>query len=253
MGGLAGGQLGVRGRHQYGKLHSVLHKAVVGARIGHPGLDERGAVVGVHDEQAYGGMPGSGVTGGFEQLMTQHHREIYLSISRLTRGSLETDDLLQETFLRAYQAFKRLPEDAHMKAWLFSIATNLCRNYFQPLQRHPDGPLQEVQEMVGHALSLTDGTSHGDPEQIILAQDIERRMRVSIDALPRQQKAALIQRKLHGLSYAHIATSLQCSQESARAHVFQALKKIRAAVEMPPSGSRSPRRTEHDGMVRDLL
>lgn len=208
--------------------------------------------MGVHDEQEYGGMPGSGVTGCFEQLMTQHHREIYLYISRLTRGSLETDDLLQETFLRAYKAFKRLPEDANMKAWLFSIATNLCRNYFRRLQRHPDVGLQEVQEMVQNALSLTDGTSHDDPEQIILSQDIERRMLVIIDGLPLKQKAALIQRKLHGLSYDHIATSLQCSQESARAHVFQALKKIRAALEMPPRGSRSPMRTDHDGMVRDI-
>ena len=198
-------------------------------------------------------MQSSGVTGCFERLMTQHHREIYLYISRLTRGSSETDDLLQETFLRAYKAYKRLPEDANTRAWLFSIATNLCRNYFRRLQRHQDVRLQEVLETVEYTLSMTDGASHDDPEQILLSQDIERRILVIIDGLPLKQKAALIQRKLHGLPYDHIAASLQCSQESARAHVFQAHKKIRTALEMPPRGSGTPQRTDNDRIVRDIV
>ena len=55
-----------------------------------------------------------------------------------------------------------------------------------------------------------------------------------IDGLPLKQKAALIQRKLHGCPYDTIAVSLQCSPEAARAHVFQALKKIRAELALPP-------------------
>jgi DNA-directed RNA polymerase specialized sigma24 family protein len=74
-----------------------------------------------------------------------------------------------------------------------------------------------------------------------------------IDSLPLKQKAALIQRKLHGLPYDSIAATLQCSSEAARAHVFQALKKIRTALESTPRGSSKPHRAGDDSTVRDTV
>ena len=90
-------------------------------------------------EQRCGSMQSSGGNARVEQLMTRHHREIYIYISRLTQGSPETADLFQETFLRAYKSYGRLPDEANSRAWLFKIATNLCRNYFRRLHRHREG------------------------------------------------------------------------------------------------------------------
>jgi DNA-directed RNA polymerase specialized sigma24 family protein len=58
-----------------------------------------------------------------------------------------------------------------------------------------------------------------------------------IDDLPFHQRAALIQRQFDGLDYAAIAVHLGCSQESARAHVYQALRKLRATLAQSPSVS----------------
>jgi RNA polymerase sigma-70 factor (ECF subfamily) len=199
-------------------------------------------------------MPGCGVQGGFEQLVTQHHREIYLYIARLTRGSPEADDLFQETFLRAYRAYERLPADANTRAWLFKIATNLCRNYVRYLRRHQDVGLHEVLPAVERSMTHSNGVTPDNPEQLMLSHDLEQRVLAIIAGLPLKQKAALLQRKIHGLPYDSIATSLQCSQEAARAHVFQALKKIRAALETAPKrGRKKPRRTDEDNAVRDTL
>ena len=198
-------------------------------------------------------MQSSGVNECFAQFVTQHHREIYLYIWRLTRGSSETEDLFQDTFLRAYRGYGKLPEDANMRAWLFKIATNLCQNHFRRLRRHPDVGLHEVLPTVEHILHRTNGFGHDDPEQLLLSQDTERHVLTIIDGLPVKQKAALIQRKLHGLPYDSIAASLQCSSEAARAHVFQALKKIRLALESTPRGSSNPHRTGDDSIVRDTV
>ena len=198
-------------------------------------------------------MQSSGVNECFAQLVTQHHREIYLYIWRLTRGSSDTEDLFQDTFLRAYRGYGKLPEDANMRAWLFKIATNLCHNHFRRLRRHPDVGLHEVLPIVEQTLHRTNGFGHADPEQLLLSQDMERHVLAVIDRLPVKQKAALIQRKLHDLSYDSIATSLQCSSEAARAHVFQALKKIRRALESTPRCSSNPHRTGDTSTVRDTV
>jgi RNA polymerase sigma-70 factor (ECF subfamily) len=187
-------------------------------------------------------MQSGEVNGCFEQLVTQHHREIYLYIWRLTHGADETQDLFQETFLRAYKAYERLPAAANTRAWLFKIATNLCRNYFRRLKRHQSVGLHDVLTVVEQGWPRGNGTTPDDPEQRLLSHDLERAVLALIDDLPVKQKAALIQRKLHGLPYDNIAASLQCSPEAVRAHVFQALKKIRTALALPVARSNAARR-----------
>ena len=190
-------------------------------------------------------MQSGEVNGCFEQLVTQHHREIYLYIWQLTHGADEAQDLFQETFLRAYKAYERLPEAANTRAWLFKIATNLCRNYFRHQKRHQHVELHEVLTVVEQEAHQGNGTGPDDPEQQVLSHDMERHVLAIIDRLPLKQKAALIQRKLHGLPYDNIAASLQCSPEAVRANVFQALKKIRTALALPSDSGRAGRRT-HD-------
>jgi len=198
-------------------------------------------------------MQSSGVKECFEGLVTQHQQEIYYYIRRLTKGADEAEDLFQETFLRAYKAYARLPQDANVRAWLFKIATNLCRNYFRSLKRQQNMGLHEVLPTVERVIHPANGAVLDDPEQHLLSHDLERHVLAIITGLPVKQKAALIQRKLHGLPYDSIATSLQCSPDTARAHVFQALKKIRTELEWTPRGSRTSRRTDDAGRSRDTL
>src|SRR5207249_10508018 len=65
----------------------------------------------------------------FETILEAHHAEIYRYLRRVTSRAAEADDLSQETFLRAFRAYRALPGDANVRAWLFAIATNLYRNY----------------------------------------------------------------------------------------------------------------------------
>ena len=67
----------------------------------------------------------------FEALMSEHHGEIYRYVLRVSGRRSDADDLSQETFLRAFRAYRALPPDANRRAWLFTIATNLCRNHFR--------------------------------------------------------------------------------------------------------------------------
>ena len=67
----------------------------------------------------------------FETVVEAHHAEIYRYLVRVTTRPSEAEDLSQETFLRAYRAYRALTPDANVRAWLFTIATNLTRNHFR--------------------------------------------------------------------------------------------------------------------------
>ena len=161
----------------------------------------------------------------FEALMSEHHAEIFRYILRVTGRRSDADDLSQEAFLRAFRAYGSLAPEANTRAWLFTIATNLCRNHFRAQKRR---------RLAYAQVSATQGDRHDEhPGHVQTGRETEQMIEGVVGRLPLKQRLAFIQRKVHGLEYEAIGQSLRCSAESARAHVFQALKKIRQAVDGP--------------------
>jgi RNA polymerase sigma-70 factor (ECF subfamily) len=159
----------------------------------------------------------------FEALMSNHHAEIYRYVLRVTGRRQDADDLAQETFLRAFRAHRSLPPDANFRAWLFAIATNLTRNHFRSQKRR-----RLAYSAVGNESPETDGER---PDRVTLSQELESAVEQVVSGLPLKQRLAFLQRKIHGLDYETIGRSIECSAETARAHVFQALRKVRRALE----------------------
>jgi len=158
----------------------------------------------------------------FETVVAAHHAEIYRYLLRTTARSSEAQDLSQETFLRAYRAYRSLPDDANVRAWLFAIATNLSRNHFRA----------EKRRRAAHAAVRADAPPHAGagPEEATRFNEARALLERVIGELPLKQRLAFTLRKIHDLDYAAIGQSLDCSPESARAHVFQALRKVRQSL-----------------------
>jgi len=174
--------------------------------------------------------PASGVSVGrvmgedaFEAVVGAHHAEIRRYLLRVTARASDADDLSQETFLRAFRAYRALPGDANVRAWLFTIATNLGRNHFRAQSRRRRAYAAAALEAVTDAPERADGQ--------VLADEARARIERVVRELPEKQRLAFIMRKMHELEYADIGASLKCSEESARAHVFQALRKVRRGLE----------------------
>jgi RNA polymerase sigma-70 factor, ECF subfamily len=159
----------------------------------------------------------------FGAVVLAHHEEIFRYLRRAIGPAGDAEDLSQETFLRAYRAYATLPKDANVRAWLFSIATNLAKNHFRSETRRRRA-YGEVQGGAQAAASTTQETELLSREAGGLVEGIVRR-------LPFKQRLAFTQRKIHGLDYGAIGKNLGCSAESARAHVFQALRKIRQGLD----------------------
>ncbi len=161
--------------------------------------------------------------GVFDTVVSAHHEEILRYLRRAIGAGGDAEDLSQETFLRAYRAFGALPRDANVRAWLFAIATNLAKNYFRSESRRRRA-YGEVRATMRESADLV-------PEVELLSRETGALVEGIVRRLPLKQRLAFTQRKIHGLEYDAISQSLGCSAESARAHVFQALRKIRQGLD----------------------
>lgn len=160
----------------------------------------------------------------FETLIERHHDEIYRYLWRLLRSgrvddALSAEDLTQDVFLRAYRAFGRLPAESNYRAWLYKIATHCA---YTALKR---GHRLAKRTFAQGVASMADPAP--SPHQQVAVDETLGALREAIAALPPKQRAALILRYLQELPYADVAQALGCSEGSARAHVYQALRRLR--------------------------
>jgi RNA polymerase sigma-70 factor (ECF subfamily) len=158
----------------------------------------------------------------FEAVVAAYHAEIFRYLRRIAYRAGEADDLSQETFLRAYRAWRSLAPDANVRAWLYTIATNVYRNHARGERRR--------RTAYGVVQAQPDGPSGAGPEEEAVFNEIKVLTERAVRALPFKQRVAFTMRKMHEVDYDTIGQSLGCSPESARAHVFQALRKIRVSL-----------------------
>ncbi len=178
----------------------------------------------------------------FAELVTLHQQAVYGYLLRFTRDPHDAQDLFQDTFLRAQRAYAGLQgqsqeqsQEMDYRAWLMRIAINLSKNYVRDRQRR--GRVLVAAEYAGddesgesrgrRSLTMSNGA---DVEETLIAKETTQTRLTAIETLPFRQRAALVQRQFEGLDYEVIASNLVCSQDSARSHVYQALRKLRLAV-----------------------
>ena len=168
--------------------------------------------------------------GDFGQLLDMHQAEILHYLRRLTGNPPTAEDLFQDTFLRAFRGFTRLRPGSNHRAWLYRIATNLFLN-----DRRARGRRAEV------ALPLELTSNGPSPSAIQDGAATLAVLRRAIGRLPKRQRAAFIQRQLHGLSYREVGTALGCNAAAARANVYQAVRRLRRELAARGAGPASHR------------
>ncbi len=165
----------------------------------------------------------------FESLIEQYHDEIFRYLWRLTarsgQGEAWTDpeDLTQEVFLRAYQGFQRLRPESNYRAWLYKIATNCAYTAFKRSRRSG----LEISFSEDEPAGLDFWQEGANPYQVVARRESLATIRKHIDSLPVKQRAALLLRYLNEIEYGEIAQILECSEDSARANVYQAVRRLR--------------------------
>lgn len=171
----------------------------------------------------------------FAEVVTLYQQAVYGYLLRFTRNPHDAQDLFQETFLRAHRAYTALPADADLRAWLMRIAVNLTKNYVRDRQRRGRVLVdaEQGQNLDGEMLAMTST----DTEGTMISRETTQALLATIETLPFHQRTALVQRQFEGLDYHTIAANLGCSQESARAHVYQALRKLRLSLAHLNSGA----------------
>jgi RNA polymerase sigma-70 factor (ECF subfamily) len=128
--------------------------------------------------------------------------QLYAAALRLTRSPNDAEDLVQDTYLKAFRAAGQFRPGTNLRAWLFTILQNTFRNLRRDRGRDPVDVDSEAVER------LPAGADLPDPEQRLLDSVMDEDVRQALDALPPAFREAVWMRDVDELSYQDIATAL---------------------------------------------
>jgi RNA polymerase sigma-70 factor (ECF subfamily) len=161
----------------------------------------------------------------FDVLVLKYQQKVANIVARYIRDPVESLDVTQEAFIKAYRALPNFRGDSAFYTWLYRIAINTAKNYLVSQSRRPPGTDVDAEsaEQIDSGERLKDRAS---PESILLSDEIATTVRNAIEALPEELKTAITLRELEGLSYEEIAEAMDCPIGTVRSRIFRAREAI---------------------------
>jgi len=182
----------------------------------------------------------AGDEAAFGELVQRHRRELHLHCYRMTGSFDEAEDLVQETFLRAWRKRDSFEGGPGFRAWLYRIATNACLDALRSSRRRPSTvqSFAEVPWLQPYPDRLLDELAPSDtqPDAVVVAREtIELTYLAVIQLLPPRQRAVLILRDVLDWSAAEAAAMLEMSVAAANSALQRARATLRRRLPGRPS------------------
>ena len=169
-----------------------------------------------------------GDSDAFRALVETHSRQVFRLAFRMTGNEQDAEDVVQESFLRAYRQLGRFESRANFGTWLYRIVSNCSVDLMRSRQARHDQVRGDSLDQEG-AVELPEADAP-NPERQAQSAEIDRRVQDALRDLSPLERAAFTLRHYEGRSIEEISETLGLGTSAAKHSVFRAVKKLRIAL-----------------------
>ena len=165
----------------------------------------------------------------YRTLVDRHSRSVFRLAYRMTGNQQDAEDVVQDSFLRAYKQLARFDERASFGTWLYRIAVNCSLDLVRSRKRRNELTAPAESEMEDPVLALP---SHDPaPDRIAMSGQVRDRVADAMGELSASERTAFVLRHFEGMCIEDVSRVLGCQPGAAKHSVFRAVQKLRRALE----------------------
>lgn len=173
------------------------------------------------DDRAHAEAALQGDDRAFAELVRRHSGGLHRTVARIVADDAEAWDVVQMTFLRAWQRLDRYNATWSFATWLYRIGTNIAIDLIRSRSS------RERAHQAGGEHQLRVVSSRDEPAELSRLREVDAILAELVQLLTPQQRASFVMREVEGMDTADVARILGCSPATVRNHVFQARKVLR--------------------------
>lgn len=181
-----------------------------------------------HTDTAAVALARDGDSDAFRGLVERHSRAVYRLAHRMTGNPQDAEDVVQETFLKAYRQLGRFESRANFGTWLHRIAVNCSIDLIRSRKHQETGHDAADLDLLDAA---DDQRVDPSPERLMLSTEVQQRVSRAMEGLTHMERAAFVLRHFEGQSIDDISRALGLKANAAKHSIFRAVRKMRLALE----------------------
>ncbi|HEX9669499.1 MAG TPA: sigma-70 family RNA polymerase sigma factor [Thermoanaerobaculia bacterium] len=156
---------------------------------------------------------------------------LYNTAYRMTRNPEDAEDLVQETYLKAYRYYDKFEEGTNFKAWLFKIMKNTFINNYRKRQQSPAfSDFADIEESFESQVNEDSVRQIKNPEEELLENVLDQDVQLALDRLPPDYRMVVILADLEGFSYKEIADILEVPVGTVMSRLYRGRRLLEAAM-----------------------
>ena len=167
----------------------------------------------------------------FTKEAMQYAPQLYSAALRMTRNSSDAEDLVQETYLRAYRSFAGFEEGTNLRAWLFRIMTNQYINTYRSKQRRPvETDLDDVEDLYLYRRVGNLGAMSRSAEDTLFELFTDDEVKRALEELPDAFRVPVLLADVEGFSYKEIAEMVDVPIGTVMSRLHRGRKALQKAL-----------------------
>ncbi|MGH9570411.1 MAG: RNA polymerase sigma factor [Candidatus Angelobacter sp.] len=170
----------------------------------------------------------------FRVLVERHGRSLFHVVYRMTGNQEDSEEIVQESFLRAYKAMEKFELRANFYTWIYRIAVNRTLDFLSTKKTHMQ--MKDTLQIVDDpdpedSRQIQIATGAAGPERLLISEEMKKRMTQAMSLLTPVERVAFMMRHMEGRSIEEISKTLNLKTSASKNSVFRAVQKLRQILE----------------------
>ncbi|KAA6456952.1 sigma-70 family RNA polymerase sigma factor [Acidobacteria bacterium AB60] len=161
-------------------------------------------------------------------LVSRHGETMFRVAFRITESEPDAEEVVQETFLRAYRSLPAFDARSDFRTWIYRIAVNCALQLLNRRKAEAAVPIAEEYDEERPGLQLVHRGA--GPDRLLLDKEIEHRRHAAMEKMTSDERLAFVLRHIEGRSTDEIAAALDITPNNAKQAVFRAVQKMRRSL-----------------------